>query len=113
MSGQILNSQSVIRAELKITTLQSCQYTVNCRATIVDRRPDAKLFLIDEMGTAVLLPALFGVLVAERFFFTIADRLDTGGSNAGLRQRTLHCFGTARGPCPVVFRGFAVVGAAL
>src|SRR5712691_2744034 len=113
MSGQILNSQSVMRAELKITTLQSCQYTVNCRATIADRRPDAKLFLIDEMGTAVLLPALFRVLVAERFFFTIADRFDTVGGNAGLRQSTLHCFGTAGAQCQVVLCGSAFVAVSL
>src|SRR5207245_10589768 len=99
MSGQILNSQSVMRAELKITTLQSCQYTLNCRATIADRRPDAKLFLIDAMGTAGLLPALFRVLVGERFLFTIAHRFNTVRRQAGLRPHLLHCFGTrgARG----------------
>src|SRR5271165_3401747 len=53
------------------------------------RPPSQTLFLllIDEMATAVLLPASFVALCAERFFLTVADGFNPAGADATRGQR--------------------------
>ncbi len=55
--------------------------------------PRISLLLIDEMPTAILLPASFVAFAAERFLFPVADRLDAAGINARSSQSVLDCAG--------------------
>src|SRR5271166_5411993 len=56
------------------------------------------------MPTAVLLPASFVAFGAERFFLTVADRLDTTSIDSQSSQRIFHRAGT------LVTQGQVVVG---
>jgi hypothetical protein len=62
---------------------------------------------------SVLLPALFVVLSAERFFLAVADGADAIGGNSFLHQRSLDRFRAAGSEGDIVFLGSAVVTMAL
>ena len=47
-----------------------------------------ELLLINEMTTAILLPASFVALCAEGLFLAIADGLDPAGTHSSSGQRT-------------------------
>src|SRR6266576_6769486 len=61
------------------------------------------------MPAAILLPAAFVRLGAERLLLAVADRLDSAGAQAGLHQSVLYGVGTAVAQSQVVFRGAALV----
>lgn len=56
--------------------------------------PHNRLLCVDEMPTAVLLPASFVALAAEGLLFAVADRLHAAGIDTGCSQRILHGAGT-------------------
>ena len=49
-----------------------------------------QLLLVNEVPAAILLPAGFVFLHAERLFFAEADGLDTAGRDSGGHQRVFH-----------------------
>src|SRR5579864_1953647 len=65
------------------------------------------------MTAAVLLPAAFVGLGAERFFLTVADGLDAAGTDSGGDQGTLHRIGAAIAQSQVVLGRSALVAVAL
>src|SRR5581483_1045351 len=71
------------------------------------------LFRVDEMAAAVMLPALIVVLGTERFFFTVADRLDVGRTDAALHQGVLHGIGAVVAQGEVIFLRAALVAVSL
>src|SRR5271169_6630444 len=56
--------------------------------------PVKSSLLIDEVITAVLLPASFVAFCAEGFLLAVADGLDPAGADAARGQRVLHRTGT-------------------
>ena len=62
------------------------------------------LLLVNEMATAVLLPASFVAFCAEGFFLAVADGLDPAGADAGRRQGALDSAGA------LVAQGQVIVG---
>ena len=73
------------------------------------RRPPICLLRIQEMPTAVLLPASFIALAAEGLFLAVADRLDAAGIDARCRQCILDSAGTLVAQSQVVIRRSAFV----
>jgi hypothetical protein len=75
--------------------------------------PNDLLLLIDEVPTAVLLPASFVALIAERFFLAVADRLDAAGADSCSDQCFFHSTGALVAERDVVFGRAALVAVAL
>ena len=71
--------------------------------------PRSSLLRVDEMPTAVLLPASFVALAAEWLLFAVADRLDAAGINACGRQGILDGAGALVAQSQVVVRRSALV----
>src|SRR5262249_31494430 len=67
----------------------------------------------NEMPTAVLLPAVFGVIGAERLFLTVADGLDCVGTDSALDQSSLDRIGAVVAQANVVLGGTALVSGSL
>src|SRR5581483_4463995 len=74
-----------------------------CRDGDTCRHPDAQLLLVNEVTAAVLLPAGFVGLGAERLFLAIADRLDAAVIHAGRHQGVLDSIGAVVAESEVVF----------
>ena len=72
-----------------------------------------ELLLVNEMSTAVLLPASFVAFAAERFFLAVADRLDAAGGDSGGGQRVLHGCRTLVAQGQVIFGRSAFVAVSL
>src|SRR6202020_1967700 len=72
-----------------------------------------ELLLVNEMSTAVLLPASFVAFAAERFFLAVADRLDAAGCDSGGGQRVLHGCRTLVAQGQVIFGRSAFVAVSL
>ena len=67
------------------------------------------LLLVNEMATAILLPASFVAFGAEWFFFAVADRLDPAGVDTGRGESALHGTGTRIAQSQIVIGGTALV----
>jgi hypothetical protein len=61
------------------------------------------LFFVDEVAAAVLLPATFVRLGAERFFLAVADGLDAIAAHSRLDQRILYGVGAIGAESQVIF----------
>src|SRR5258708_39217624 len=80
------------------------------------RRPSLHslcLFFVHEVTAAVLLPATFVRLGAERFLFAVADGLDTIAANSSLNERVLHRVRAAGAEGQVIFGRAALVAVSL
>lgn len=76
-------------------------------------RPIKRLVRESEVIDPILLPALFVVVIAERLFFAVADRLKAIGWNTLLEKSLLNGFGAARSESEVVFDRTAVIAVPL
>ena len=72
-----------------------------------------RLLLVNKVAAAILLPAGFGRLGAERLFFAVAVGFDAAGINSGLDQRILHRVGATGAESQIVFGRPAFVAVAL
>src|SRR5580704_10072504 len=67
------------------------------------------LVLVHEMAAAVLLPAAFVRLCAERLFFAVAVRFDAVATDSRLNKRVLHSVGAAGSEGQIVLGGAAFI----
>src|SRR5271170_683121 len=75
--------------------------------------PLSLLFLVHEVAAAILLPATFSRLGAERFLLAVADRLDAIATNSSLNERILHRVRAVGAQGEVIFGRAAFVAMSL
>src|SRR6266478_10233462 len=75
--------------------------------------PLACLFFVHEVPAAVLLPATFVRLGAERFLLAVADGLDAIAAHSSLDERILYRVRAIGAEGEVIFGGAALVAVSL